>query len=97
VKVENTIKIRYDKKINQHVDVLVKHFISKNAGISQEDLFEEIDGKLSFTYDDELGGTAELSFGEDERSSFVQVSSDYVIDIKTMLEIIEPLINYEEE
>ena len=91
---ENILKVRYDKKINQHVDVLAKHFIAANAGLDEKELFEEIDGKLVFVYDEESGGEIEMTFGEDERGSFIQVSADYVIDIKTINEILEDNINW---
>ncbi len=94
---ENTIKVRYENKINRHVDILVKHFISKNIGAKEEDLFEEIDGKSVFLFDDEIGGEIELSFGEDEMGSFVQVSSDHIYDIKAVNKIIEDVINWVEE
>lgn len=93
---ENILKVRYDKKNNDYVDILVKHKTSENTGVKQDKLFEEVDGKIYFVYDEEIGGEVELYFGEDEKSPFVQISSDYVCDIRSMLEIVESVINWEE-
>lgn len=91
---ENVILIRYDKKLNNNVDVLAKHFIAANIDMKEEELFEEVEkGILTFVYDDETGGEIDMSFGEDEESTFIKISSDYVYDVITMHEIIEPLIN----
>lgn len=93
---ENIIKVRYDKKINQHADVLVKHIIAANAGIEGKELFEEIEGKLVFEYDEEIGGETSLSFGEDEQGTFIEISSDYVCNVLLINEIIESVLNFVE-
>lgn len=96
---ENIIKIRYDKEINQHLDVLAKHFIANNAGLEEKEMFEEVNGfegmnnYFCFVYDEEVGGEIIMHFTEDKDSSFIEISSDYVYDVITMHEIIEPLIN----
>jgi hypothetical protein len=93
---ENILKVRYDKKINQHADVLVKHYVATNAGIEQKELFEEVDGKLVFEYDQEIGGETSIFFGEDEQSAFIEISSDYVCNVVLINEIVESALNFEE-
>lgn len=90
---ENTLRIRYEKSLNKHSEVLVKNIISENADVKQDELFEEIDGKLVFVYDEESGGEISLIFGEDESSAYIEVSSEYTYDATAMYEIIESVIN----
>ncbi|AEY66091.1 hypothetical protein [Clostridium sp. BNL1100] len=79
------------------MDVLVKQIISENTGVEQDKLYNEFEGKLVFVYDEESGGELSLCFGEDETSSFDEISSDYVCDIITINEIASSVINWNEE
>ncbi len=90
---ENTLKIRYEKSLNQYAHILAKHVISENAEVKQDELFEEIDGKLVFVYDEESGGEISLSFGEDETSTYIEVSAEHTFDATIIYELIESVIN----
>ncbi|OPX44471.1 hypothetical protein CLHUN_14640 [Ruminiclostridium hungatei] len=90
---ENTLKIRYEKLLNQFAHILSKHVISENFDVKQDELFEEIDGKLVFVYDEDSGGEISLSFGEDETSSYIEVSAEHTFDATLMYELIELVIN----
>ena len=99
---ENTLRIRYDKNINTFADVVVKHAIAKEVGMKEEDLFEELvqpevtENCIAFVYDDEIGGELRMSFGEDENSAYVEISSDYVCNVIAVNEIIQSALNFVE-
>lgn len=87
------IKISYEKNINNHLDVLIKHEVSENISIDPEDLFNDIENGFTFIYDDDMGGEIDITFGESENESFVLIESDYAFDVITLYEIVESVIN----
>ncbi len=93
---ENTLKVRFDKETNKYADVLVKHVIADNVGIEEKKLFEEIEGKFVFEYDEEIGGKTSIYFGEDEQSSFIEISSYYVCNVIAVNEIVQLVLNFVE-
>ena len=101
---ENTLRIRYDKEINKLADVVVKHSIAKGVGMTEEDLFVELEqfkdddkgNYIAFVYDDEIGGETIMTFGEDSKSAYVEISSDYVCNVIAVNEIIQAALNFVE-
>jgi hypothetical protein len=94
---ENKLIVRYDKEINKHVDIVIKQKIIDFVGITTIDFFEEIEGKLLFVLDDEVGGESSICYGEDKASAYVEICSENIYSIKELLEIIEDVLVYVED
>ncbi len=95
---ENTLKIRFNKEINGETFIIAKDEIKRNVGIEKEsELFEKIEGGVIFVYDNEWDDGVEMTHGEDEESAFIQISSDSIVSLMQVYELVESIINRQGE
>lgn len=94
---ENTLKVRFDKAINKGAFILAKDAIKRAVGMEESELFEEIDGGVVFVYDDEMDDGIEMTQGEDEASAFIQISSDGIVSLMQVYELVEGVVNRVED